>query len=190
MDQPQVVAALITGGAAILAAVFSGLAAWRVGNLSGKVQQSIADRSTETNLIVTALNHLVGGSQERTAGVAALRVLKDTALSDRWHDYDDAVRNLLTTQLQFILARGRNRWEAHEIANAQEIARWFLDTNGQIRSGHAQTGVTIAAQRYISDWGNKERRDGDKYDDGGRADCRAVEQLIEDLRCWLPLIES
>jgi uncharacterized membrane protein len=61
---PQVIAAWIAAAAATVAAVISGFVAWRVSALSGQVQ-------AETQLVNAALDHLIGGSQKRAAGLAA-----------------------------------------------------------------------------------------------------------------------
>jgi hypothetical protein len=185
VNDPQVLAAWIAAAAAILTTIISSYLLWRIGNLSGQVQQSIADRSTETDLILTAFNHLGGGTQERTTGIAALRILRDTALPGRWRDYHEALRNLLTTQLQFVLTGGHNRWETHEIANAREIARWFLNDSERLQFGDTQPDIARAVQRYKSDWQKRPRNDDERYDDGGRANSQAVEKLIDDLERWL-----
>ncbi len=185
MDDPQVVVAWIAAGAAPLTAVISGHLTWRIGNLSGQVQQSIADRLTETDLILTAFNHLGGGSQERTTGIAALRILEDTALDGPWRNYREALHDLLTTQLQFVLTGGHNRWETHEIANAREIARRLLDDKKRLRFDYAQQDIARVVQRCKSDWQKRPRNNNEKYEDGGRANSRAVAGLIDDLERWL-----
>jgi hypothetical protein len=44
--------------------------------LNSQFASVLADKSREAELVVSALNHLVGGSQERAAGLAALRLLE------------------------------------------------------------------------------------------------------------------
>src|SRR3954470_23028210 len=93
-------------------------------DLNSQLQSVLADKSREAELVVSALNHLVGGSQERAAGLAALRLLESITPIERWAGYKGFIRNLLSTQLIFVLTEGRNRWEAHEIENAHAISAW------------------------------------------------------------------
>lgn len=55
-----------------------------------------------------------------------MTVLKSAAEATRWSNYDQAVRCLLLTQLEFVLTQGTNRWEAHEIRNVRVMATWFM----------------------------------------------------------------
>jgi hypothetical protein len=134
--------------------VIAGIVAWRVSNLSGQVQAASTARTIEAQLVVAALERLVGGSQRRAAGLAALGVLKSTT----------------EKELQYVLTAGSNRWEAHEIKNVRVMVSWFLK-GPRLDCGSDQPQINKAAERYKDDWEKKQpRTDGADYgDDGGRA---------------------
>ena len=137
---PNVVAAWIAAAAAGLsAAVNAYLFVWR------------GRRQRETELLVNALTHFVGGSQQRSAGIAALRVLsgppkrqarrlpacvsrvlrrvhsnRSTRAGVGWRRYGPAVGELFTNQVVYVLSEGKNRWKAHEIANVIAMVDWLL----------------------------------------------------------------
>lgn len=60
MGDPQVIAAGIAAAAALLAAVM----AWRSSRSASRIQVTSIERTIEAQLVVAALSHLVGGSQE------------------------------------------------------------------------------------------------------------------------------
>ena len=186
MDSPQVIAAWIAAAAATLSAVASIIANVRTARLSREVSVLIAETSIETQLVVQALNNLIGGSQKRATGLAALRILKAITPDARWNYYDQAVTQLIATQVEYLLTGGTNRWEAHEIQNIREAARWFV-RDGHWTSDERYGELKDAAWRYISSWNlelGRSRVDGEAYTDGGRANIRATEALIHDLKEW------
>lgn len=184
MSSSDAIDASISAVAALLAAGLSAFVLLRVNRLQRGVSLVVADKTREAQLVIGALDHLIGGSQERTAGLAALRVLSETTDDLRWATYKPAITDLLSVQAQYVLTGGRNRWEAHEIANVRTIASWFLQGNGWTGDAAEVSRVRTAAERYISDWEAERREDGHKYDDGGRANAPAVKKLIRDMREW------
>jgi len=166
---PQVTAAWIAAGAVLVSALFSTfIALWvraqqrrtedslketqqSIAQMQRETQESIAQlqrdtqlaisaTSRETELVVTALGHLVGGTQERAAGIAALRALK--ALADtRWPDYGSVVGQVLYTQLVFVLTRGRNRWEGHEVVNLETMSKWLASDGTLALDDNMRVGV-------------------------------------------------
>jgi len=139
---PEVTAAWIGAAAVLLSATFSTIfVLWvrrqqertedslretqkAISHLEQETQLAVAATSRDTELVVTALGHLVGGSQARAAGLATLRTLKSMA-GARWPEYRQPVGEILRTQLVFVLTRGRNRWEAHEVANLKIMSAWL-----------------------------------------------------------------
>jgi hypothetical protein len=187
MDSPQVIAAWIAAVAAILSTVASIFTGVRAARLSREVAVLVAEKSTETQLIVEALSHLIGGSQKRAAGLSALQILKAITPDARWNYYDKSARQLIATQVEYVLTGGSNRWEAHEIQNIREGARWFVH-NGQWTRDERYSELKNAALRYIDNWQHSEgggsRVDGKEYKDGGRANVAAIEAVIRDLKKW------
>jgi hypothetical protein len=96
---PAVLAALITAGVVVVAALVSAyLTIW------GALRQRAVD------LVVAALSHMGGGTQERSAGVAALMALRGPIdrrprRVDRggWAIYGPAVGQQLYRQLIYVL---------------------------------------------------------------------------------------
>jgi hypothetical protein len=66
-----------------------------------------------------------GGSQKRSIGIAALRIVEQD--EGAWLHYRDAVASLLYAQLLYLFAHGENRWESHEIANIVSMTDWLID---------------------------------------------------------------
>jgi hypothetical protein len=71
------------------------------------------------------LGFFAGGSQERSVGIAALRIVEHDV--GAWLRYRDAIASLFYAQLVYLFAHGRNRWESHEIANMVSIMHWLLE---------------------------------------------------------------
>lgn len=202
MTQPEAVilAARIAAGAAILStlaslvsAVMASRITTRVSELNRDLQKVIADKTREAELVVNALNHLVGGSQERTAGLAALNMLRVETPLARWTGYENFVRTLLATQLIYVLTAGANRWQAHEVENVRQMTEWFME-NGKPNFGDFQSRVRSATDTYIADWGSRRRdksaahkEEWEKEVREGRPNAAAVTGLITDLKSWLNL---
>ena len=75
-------------------------------------------------LTSTALGYFTGKSQPRSVGIAALRIVR--TYSDQWPACQGAIRDLLQKQLIYLLVHGENRWEAHEVANIEDMGDWLL----------------------------------------------------------------
>jgi hypothetical protein len=179
-----VVAAWIAAGAAALSAVVN---AYFIAS-SGRRQQ-------ENELVVSALTHFVGGSQERSAGLATLRVLSGGAgsfpsdasvtqppprswvrvgtrlwLASRagqsraaWSRYAPAVGQLFYRQLIYVLCHGRNRWEAHEIANVVAMADWLInDEMLAFDDSRQREHLATAMCTYLNDWEAEVKKVKDK----------------------------
>ncbi|MDQ0030145.1 hypothetical protein J2S89_001970 [Arthrobacter bambusae] len=110
-------------------------------------------RQRENELVVSALTHLVGGSQERTAGIAALTVLSSRLPRRRWAKYTPAVGQLLYSQLVYLLLHAGNRGQAHEIANIIAMADWLL-SEGTFGFDEARKREHLlgAMESYTKNW--------------------------------------
>ena len=97
----EVLAAWIAAAAAIVAAAV---------NVYFTLLNETLRRDAE--MMVTALGYFEGRSQRRSAGIAALEVLRNRPKA--WRNYRETVRQLFYRQLLYLFAHGTNRWEAHE----------------------------------------------------------------------------
>jgi hypothetical protein len=150
---------------AVSAAINAYLAAWG------------SRRQRETELIVSALTHLVGGSQERSAGLATLRTLRARTGRRAWGEYSSSVERLLHTQLLYVLVHGRNRWQAHEAANVEVMAEWLLSDQTFSLTERDRERLWSAMQRYGDDWRRTDVGESD-------ADSDAVENLLSAMADW------
>lgn len=117
---PEVEAAVIAAGVSlVVAAVSAYFTIWST------------HRQRTVDLIVAALEHMTGGSQERGAGLAALRALRGRQskahIFERlaWKPYGPVVGQQLYRQLIYVLNYGRNKYEAHEIENVIVMLDWL-----------------------------------------------------------------
>ncbi|XVU21919.1 hypothetical protein ACQPZJ_32235 [Actinoplanes sp. CA-054009] len=137
---PEVVAAWIA------AAVAAGAAA---ANLYFSLHSERRRRDAE--MMVTALAYFEGRSQRRSAGLAALEVLKSR--SSAWAEYRDTVRQLFYRQLLYLFPHGENRWDSHEVANIERMAEWLLDGKSlPTPSDDMRDRIRSAVERYAEDW--------------------------------------
>lgn len=119
---PAVAAALIAAGVAIAAALASSyLTIW------GTLRQRAVD------LVVAALSHMGGGTQERSAGVAALMAMRGPLdrkprFVDRggWKIYGPAIGQQLYRQLVYVLNHGKGKYRSHEVENIIAMIDWLL----------------------------------------------------------------
>lgn len=120
---PEVGAALI---AFVAAAITVAMNSW--------ASRRDAQERQQGELFTSALDHLVGKSQPRSVGIAALSVflgVEPTTGTARWprskrsrlDRYGSAVARLLSSQLTYLLVHGENRGQAHEIGNIVAIGR-------------------------------------------------------------------
>jgi hypothetical protein len=118
---PEVEAAVIAAGVSLVVAALSAyFTIWST------------HRQRTVDLIVAALEHMTGGSQERGAGLAALRALRGRQtrahILERlaWKPYGSVVGQQLYRQLIYVLNYGSKRCEAHEIENIIEMLDWLI----------------------------------------------------------------
>ncbi|MFD7626265.1 hypothetical protein ACFV7Q_09485 [Streptomyces sp. NPDC059851] len=109
--------------------------------VTGALALRSSHRQRADQLVTAALSHMGGGTQERSAGVAALRAFRGPIgrgwfgrtrrprLFWRldWKRYAPAVREQLFRQLVYVLTHGRQRFHAHEVENAMAMIEWLLD---------------------------------------------------------------
>jgi hypothetical protein len=172
---PEVVAAYVAAGAAAFSAAVSFFAtAW-----SGRRQRA-------ADMIVAALALFEGGSQSRSTGIAALR-----ALSKRtgWRTYRDTVSELFYSQLLYLFAHGRNRWESHEVANITAMADWLL-CEGSLKFEDQGDKDRLCATmiRYVTDWNTIPNKELSKH--GGTPDESGVRYLIQKIAQWGPILKG
>lgn len=117
-----VIAAWIGAGVALLVALISGL-----------VSVWSSSRQRAVNLVVAALSHMEGGSQERSAGIAALRAMRGPLErrprrfnSNGWVLYGPSVGQQLYRQLIYVLVHGDRKYFAHEAENIIAMMEWLL----------------------------------------------------------------
>ena len=126
---PEVEAAIIAAGVSlVVAAVSAYFTIWST------------HRQRTVDLIVAALEHMTGGSQERGAGLAALQALRGRQsgahIFERlaWKPYGPVVEQQLYRQLIYVLNYGRNKYEAHEIENVIEMLNWLTEDESLVKS--------------------------------------------------------
>ena len=142
---PGVLAALIAAGIAVVLALLSAYLA---------VRQRAAD------LVVAALSHMGGGSQDRSAGIAALKALRGplygrSGLFDRlrgWNAYGPAIGQQLFRQLIYLLNYGKGRYWAHEVENIIAMTDWLLRDSEQLgfTDEGQRTRLRDAIRRYVA----------------------------------------
>ena len=123
----------------------------------------------QRELLVSALEHMVGGSQSRAVGIAALRMLMDTNSKDsdkggaerphdsvrfvskRWlKEYGRGVAHLLYTQMVYLLVHGGNRGQSHEVANVIAMGELLFSEPlvrylNELQRGH----LAVSMQSYL-----------------------------------------
>jgi hypothetical protein len=151
------IAAVITAAAAGIASVITIIWNGRilrkqlVGQAEQQHKQQLAD------MAATALKHFTGGTQNRSAGIAALRIVragsKDFDGDEVWKTYGPAIQGLLYSQLLYLYekgaperdARGKdtrekdekkgiNKTEPHEAANIELMSDWLFGKDFQLDS--------------------------------------------------------
>jgi hypothetical protein len=92
-----------------------------------------AQRQRSVDLIGTALAQMGGGSQNRSAGVAALLVLRGPIerqprrlAGHGWTTAGPAVGQQLFRQLIYVLLHGKGRFVSHEVETLIVMANWLL----------------------------------------------------------------
>jgi hypothetical protein len=170
---PAVLAALITAGVAIVAALFSAyLTIW------GTLRQHTVD------LVIAALSHMGGGTQERSEGVAALMAMRGPINRklrrvdrDGWARYGPAVGQQLYRQLIYVLYHGEKRETAHEIENVIAMTDWLL--YDQVLLGFTDHGQMCRLAAAIKAY------KGDREAPVGEVQVTSLGQLLSRADCWL-----
>jgi hypothetical protein len=115
------------------------------------VQARLETRQRFGSLVILSFEHLTGGSQKRSVGIAGLRALQgDEKL---WRQYREAAMGLFVAQLRYVLIHGRNRWEWHEVRNIEDMMGFLLSEyakDSAINLGGAE--LAVALDHYRSDW--------------------------------------
>ncbi len=139
MEAP-VIAAFITSGFAILLTL-----------VSAYVTIWSSHRQRAVDLVAVALSHMGGGSQARSAGVAALMALRGPLnrtpgrfRNPGWAIYGPAVGQQLFRQLMYVLNHGSRKFHTHEVENVIAMADWLLRDNKTLKFDDAEH----AEQRY------------------------------------------
>jgi hypothetical protein len=170
---PAVVAALIAAGVAVVAALASAyLAVW------GTIRQHAVD------LVVAALSHMGGGTQERSAGVAALMAMRGPIdrrprRVDRggWAIYGPAIGQQLYRQLIYVLNLGKGNDAAHEIENIIAMTDWLLGDKARLgftdRGQMHRLAVSIKAYKRDREAPVRELQD------------TSLDQLLSRVNDWL-----
>jgi hypothetical protein len=139
--------------AEVNAAWIAAAAAAIVAGVNGYLGVRAGRRQRDTDLMVNALTHFVGGSQERSAGIAALRVLRGPTGRDsrNWRRYGSAVGTLFSSQAIYVLSAGGNRWQAHEVANVIGMVEWLLKDRNLAIDVASNEPLTRAMMKYCDD---------------------------------------
>ena len=148
-----------------------------------------AQRQRELALVVSALDHLVGKTQNRSTGIAALKILAGPPRRDgsgarrHWRRYAPATGQLLYSQLVYILLHGTRRTKAHEVANAIAIGNWLLD----------EPAFEFTDDERIQhlDWAMRRYTERAKHSTNYRADSDSgsVDMLIDRINTrWRPIL--
>jgi hypothetical protein len=131
---PAVIAAWIGAGIAVLVALLSAyFTVWS------------SYRQRAVDLVVAALSHMGGGTQERSSGIAALMALRGPLArqpgrfdSRGWAIYGPAVGQQLYRQLIYVLNQGKEPYDAHEVENVISMTEWL--TSDSRRLGFCDPG--------------------------------------------------
>jgi hypothetical protein len=188
---PAVVAALIAAPIAILGAAISAyLTIWST------------QRQRATDLVVAALSHMGGGSQERSAGVAALLAMRgplDRPLGhfDRsgWAIYGPAVGQQLFRQLIYVLRCGKQNTAAHEVENLIVMIDWLLnddtlrfdDAGQRNRLGVSMEAYKQSAPALAAEPSPSAGLPGVAPERSDRKD-RSIEELLSRMDEWIPML--
>ena len=151
MPDSSVIVALSVAGLAVVGSVGTTLLTLR--GQSSTVQQQLAANADLTRrqqflaMTTTAISYFTGRSQPRSVGIAALRIVR--SYNQEWPLYQEAIRDLLQKQLIYLLAHGDNRWEAHEVANMEDMGDWIiLSGDFSPLSETRQEDLALAMEEY------------------------------------------
>ncbi len=145
-----------------------------------KAEATLAAERRDAELILAALGYFQG-SQRRSVGIAALRVLNNRR---GWNEYQVAVSQLFYRQLLYLFAHAGNRWQAHEISNIEGMTDWLLDGKMPVDQ-EMRDQLRAAMARYELTW---EQGLSDKA--GEEADDEAVDHLVKRIEEWRALLSE
>jgi hypothetical protein len=147
------IAAVITAFAAGVASVITII--WN-GNALRKQQAAQAAEQRKQQLadmIATAFSHFKGGTQNRSAGIAALQIVRagseDLDKDQAWKTYGPAVQGLLYSQLMYLYNKGAHKASPHEAANVELMSNWIFGNDFQLDS-HMKAKLEKARREYES----------------------------------------
>jgi hypothetical protein len=130
-----------------------------VGVIAASVSLSSSRRQHAASLIIAALGHMGGGSQERSAGLAALTALQGRStgrlrfLTRRvWSTYAPSVGQQLFRQSTYVLTHGRRRFYAHEVENLIAMIDWLTtDRELAFDSAEQRKRLMHAVDTYLAE---------------------------------------
>jgi hypothetical protein len=111
----------------------------------------------------TALSHFTGKSQNRGVGIAALRMIQESAANltierilthEELKLYQSSIRTLLYGQLLYLYMYGENRYKAHEAANILEMSHWLFSEYIDRLNAEQKTALGKAMVKYKNEVGN------------------------------------
>lgn len=111
----------VATGAAGIAAIIAAVVTIRSTAAQNRRQQ-LAGMAT------TAIGYFRGGSQERSAGIAALEMVETGLAGLKTNEqelYRAGIRALLYGQLLYVYSSGRNRFDVHETYNLEVMSNWL-----------------------------------------------------------------
>ncbi|QIM22628.1 hypothetical protein G7075_18270 [Phycicoccus sp. HDW14] len=120
-------------------AVIAAFVALVVAGGSAVVTVRAARRQRTLDLLVSSLDHMTGGTQQRGAGFAALTAIRATATPSEWRGLEPAIAGHVQRQLVYLLRHDRKRrW--HEVENMLVMAE-------------ALRGSTLGEHLRPNEWG-------------------------------------
>lgn len=143
---PEVSAAVIGAAAGTLAAALTTIfTVW------------VSHRQRAVDLVVAALSHMGGGSQARSAGVAALTAMRGPlklplkrSRQREWALYGPAVGQQLFRQLMYVLNHGENRFVTHEVETVIAMTTWIIEDNTlDFRDQEQRSRLSSSIGRYV-----------------------------------------
>jgi len=171
---PEVKAALIGGGVAVIAMVINTWVVLRNERKRREGEARMERGRRDAELLVTALQYFKE-SQRRSVGIAALTVFRWRS-NETWTESQVAVRDLFYRQLLYLFAHGKNRWQAHEISNMEAMTEWLLTDDSPLQPPKSDR-LLSAMTSYRKAW-------DDPTTAPHEADADAVKYLLKRIEKW------
>jgi hypothetical protein len=146
------------------------------------------NRQRTVALVVAALEHMTGGSQERGAGLAALAALRgERSWGARFGrrkglDYEAAIGQHLYRQLIYVMNYGSNKGQAHEIENIRVMLDLLLGEDQLIQA--CDRGQVEQLQNSLKRFANSAQIRPDENDAGAAAARAALSAVRSNLDPW------